>query len=160
MQSVKVFSDWTSLLFISKYTPCIQRWAGKLLSCSARPKKLSLAPSEVEVAQFCCKNHSKSRPSVLPKPCSALQRNSLLSGASCAAWHPPPGAPKRAMALYHSVPCHVCQSHRRCQGQPIVVIAAMVSTPEEQHTSTPQPQAARRAWLCPPLLPASPLSFQ
>lgn len=53
MQSDKVFSDWTSMFFTSRYTTCIQRWPGKVLSCSARPKQLPLAPSEVEVAQLC-----------------------------------------------------------------------------------------------------------
>lgn len=48
-----MFNVWTSMLFISKYTTYIQRWARKLLSRSARAKWLPPAPSEVEVAQLC-----------------------------------------------------------------------------------------------------------
>lgn len=35
-QPDKAFNVSTFVLFISKYSTCIQRWAGKLLPCSAR----------------------------------------------------------------------------------------------------------------------------
>lgn len=150
MQSDKVFNDWTSVLFISKYTTCVQRWAGKL-SCSARHKWLLLAPSSRSGSAL-FSSAAKLTAKAVPVYCLNLAQ------LSCAAWHPAPGAPKRTVALYHPVPCHVCQC--RCQGQPIRVTVPMVTVPGEQQALAPQPQAARRAWLCPPLLLTSALSSQ
>lgn len=146
------------MLFISKYTTCIQRWARKLLSRSARAKWLPPVPSEVEVAQLCSILLQKITAKVGPAYCLNLVQLSKGIPSFLVALVLPGTHLQGLQKSHGSVPCcAMCQwqCHRRCQGQPILVFAPMViapTTPGEQQASTPQPHAARRARLCPPLL--------
>lgn len=122
MQSDKVLKVPASMLFISKYSMSIQRWAGKLPPHSARPNwrlQVQALPSSItswmriswtwwlSSACLCCKNHTKSSHSVLSKSCSALQRNSLLFCGLCVSWYPAPVASRRTMTLHCTAPHYV-----------------------------------------------------
>lgn len=127
----------TSVLLISKYSTCTQRWAGKLLPRSARSKwrlHAQALPSSIRSwtkisctqwlssACLCCKNHTKAGPAYYLNLVQ-LSKGIISSLVACV----PPGThlqqiqgePWLCTTLCHALPClPVAVSPRGAGGSP------------------------------------------